>query len=166
MSVPRAGGPARLWGRGRGRGKRVRFREAVPLWRDRRDLRRRFRRVAALVTAERKAEAAAQLIRLSAERVPLSALMPGGDDRERIAEFFDGTRLLLAVHHGTANLNRLTPGTAWSPVWLAQVRPSFTRRWFRLWFANDSHASLVEIHATVMSPAAAGHRGSPPGCRP
>src|SRR6266487_2491820 len=147
MSVQRAGGPAGLWGRGgrgrragRGHGKRVRFREAVPVRRDRKDLRRQFRLAARVVTAERKAEAMAHLLRLSAEHVPLSAVMPGRRDKERIAEFFDGTRLLLASHYDSSNLRRLAPGSIWSPVWLAQVRPSFTRRWFRLWFASDSQA--------------------------
>lgn len=150
MSVQRAGRAARLWGRaGRGQVKRVRFREAVPVRRDRRDLRRRFRLTARAITAERKAEAVAHLVRLSAGRVPLSALMPGARDSERIAEFFDGTRLLLAAHYDTANLRRLAPGSIWSPVWLAQARPSFTRRWFRLWFASDGHTGLLEIRASV-----------------
>jgi hypothetical protein len=65
--------------RGRARGKRVRFRDAVPVRRDRRDLR--------------------------------------------------------------------------PPVWLAQARPDFTHRWFRLWFASASRAELVEVRAAV-APAA------------
>jgi hypothetical protein len=156
MSVQRAGGPAGLWGRGgrgrharRDRGKRVRFRQAVPVRRDRKDLRRQFRLAARAVTAERKAEAVAHLVRLSAERVPLSAVMPGTRDKERIAEFFDGTRLLVAARYGSSNLRLLAPGSIWSPVWLAQVRPSFTRRWFRLWFASDSQAGLLEVQALV-----------------
>jgi hypothetical protein len=153
MSVQRTGGSAGLWGRGRragrGRGKRVRFREAVPVRRDRKDLRRQFRLAARAVTAERKAEAVAQLLRLSAERVPLSAVLPGTRDKERIAEFFDGTRLLLAAHYNSSNLMRLAPGSIWSPVWLAQARPSFTRRWFRLWFASESQAGLLEVQAMV-----------------
>lgn len=156
MSVQRTGGPAGLWGRGgggrragRGRGKRVRFREAVPVRRDRKDLRRQFRLAARAVTAERKAEAVAQLLRLSAERVPLSAITPGTRDKERIAEFFDGTRLLLAARYGSSNLRLLAPGSIWSPVWLAQARPSFTRRWFRLWFASSNQAGLLEVQALV-----------------
>lgn len=159
MNVQGAGGPAGLWGRvgrtGRSQGKRVRFRQAVPVGRDRRELRRQFRRAAHAVIAERKAEAAAQLQRLSAERVPLSEVTPGTRDKERIVEFFDGTRLLLAAQHNSPNLRGLAPGRALSPVWLAQVRPSFTRRWFRLWFATAGHPGPVEIIATVMPAAAA-----------
>lgn len=155
MSVKGAGRPARLWGRtGRGRCKRVRFREAVPVRRDRRDLRRQFRRATRAVTAERKAEAAAQLQRLSAERVPLSEVTPGARDKERIVEFFDGTRLLLATPYSSSNLMSLRPGPAWSPVWLAQVRPNFTRRLFRLWFASPGKPGFVEVQASV-APAAA-----------
>jgi len=126
---------------GRARGKRVRFRDAVPVRRDRRDLRRQFRRAARAVTAERKAATTALLWRLSANRVPLSAVTPGARDSERIVEFSDGTRLLLAARH--------EQGACWPPVWLAQARPGFTRHWFRLWFASASRAGLVEVRAAV-----------------
>jgi hypothetical protein len=139
--------------RGRARGKRVRFRDAVPVRRDRRDLRRQFRRAARAVTAEHKAGTTALLGRLSADRVPLSAVTPGARDTERIIEFLDGTRLLLATRHGTAKLERLERGGFWPPVWLAQARPDFTHRWFRLWFASASRAELVEVRAAV-TPAA------------
>jgi hypothetical protein len=134
---------------GRARGKRVRFRDAVPVRRDRRDLRRLFRRAARAVTAERRAETTTLLGRLSADRVPLSAVTPGAQDTERIVEFFDGTRLLLATRRGTANLKRLEQGACWPPVWLARAQPGFTHRWFRLWFASASRAGLVEVRAAV-----------------
>jgi len=134
---------------GRARGQRVRFRDAVPFRRDRRDLRRQFRRAARAVTAERKATTTALLWRLSANRVPLSAVTPGARDTERIVEFSDGTRLLLATRHGTASLQRLEQGACWPPVWLARAHPDFTRRWFRLWFASASRAGLVEVRAAV-----------------
>jgi hypothetical protein len=135
--------------RGRARGKRVRFRDAVPVRRDRRDLRRQFRRAARAVATEHKAETTALLGRLSADRVPLSAVTPGTRETERIIEFFDGTRLLLATRHGTAKLKRLERGASWPPVWLAQAQPGFTHRWFRLWFASASRAELVEVRAAV-----------------
>jgi hypothetical protein len=134
---------------GRARGKRVRFRDAVPVRRDRRDLRRQFRRAARAVTAERKATTTALLWRLSANRVPLSAVTQGTRATERIVEFSDGTRLLLAARHGPANLERLEQGACWPPVWLARANPGFTRHWFRLWFASASRAGLVEVRAAV-----------------
>jgi hypothetical protein len=132
-----------------GRGKRVRFRDAVPVRRDRRDLRRQFRRAARAVTAERKTETTALLWRLAANRVPLSAVTQGARDSERIVEFLDGTRLLLATRHGTANLERLERSARWPSVWLARAHPDFTHHWFRLWFASASHAGLVEVRAAV-----------------
>lgn len=135
------------------RARRVRFAEAVPSRRDRRDLRRRFRRVARHATAERKTQTVALLQRLSADRVPLLAVLPGQRNSERVIEFGDGTRLLIAARYGTGGIKRLRPGAAWSPVWLAQVQPAFTRRSFRLWFASAGRPGLVEMMATVAAPA-------------
>jgi hypothetical protein len=153
MSVPRAGGLARLWSRPRR--KQIRFRAAVPDRRDRRDLRRQFRRAARAETARRKAETLALLWRLSANRVPVSAVRPGVRDSERIVEFRDGTRLLLAaVRSDTADLRLLDPGAFRQPGWLAQAQPCFAHRRFRLWFASASRRGLVEVLAAV-APAAA-----------
>lgn len=148
MSAERAGVTARLWGRARR--KRIRFKDAVPVRPDRRDLRRQFRRAARAATADRKAETGALLWRLSANRVPLSVVLPGAQDDERIIEFSDGTRvLLLEARHETGNLKRLAPGDSRSPVWLGQARPCFARRWFRLWFASAARRELVEVLASV-----------------
>ena len=148
MSVLRARRPT--WLRGHGQVEGVRFRDAVPLRRDRRDLRRRFRRAARAAMAERKAQAAAQLERLAASRVPLYAVTCGGRDTERVVEFCDGTRLLLCSSRvGAARLGRLAPGPAWSPVWLAQVRPCFAPSWFRLWFASAIQPGPLEVLAAV-----------------
>lgn len=153
MSVPRAGGLARLWSRPRGH--HIRFRDAVPDRHDRRDLRRQFRRAARAETAQRKAETLALLWRLTANRVPLSVVRPGGRDSERIVEFRDGTRLLLAAARSdTAVLRLLDPGAFRHPGWLAQARPCFAQRRFRLWFVSGSRRGLVEVLAAV-APAAA-----------
>jgi hypothetical protein len=152
MSVPRAVGLARLWGRSRGR--RIRFRDAVPVRRDRRDLRRQFRRAARAETAERKARTLALLWRLSANRVPVSVVTPGVRDTERIVEFRDGTRLLLAAARSdTADLRLLDPGAFRHPGWLAQARPCFAHRRFRLWFASANRKDPVEVLAAVESAA-------------
>jgi len=149
MSVLRARRPT--WLGGHDQVARVRFRDAIPLRRDRRDLRRRFRRAARAAMAEREAQASAQLGRLAANRVPLSAVTRGGRDTERVVEFSDGTQLLLfSTRAGAANLARLAPGPVFAPVWLAQVRPCFSPSWFRLWFATASQPSPLEVLAAVV----------------
>jgi len=138
------------WLGGHGQFERVRFRDAIPLRRDRRDLRRQFRRAVRAALAEREAQASAQLGRLAANRVPLYAVTRNGRDTERVVEFSDGTRLLLfSTRAGAANLGRLGPGPVWAPVWLAQVRPCFSPSWFRLWFATASQTGPLEVLAAV-----------------
>jgi len=147
MSIPRAGGSARP----RGRGRRIRFREAVPVRHDRRDLRRQFRRAARAATAERKAEMTALLHRLSAGRVPLSEVIPGPRARDGVVVFLDGTQLLLLTRYGSADMKRLRDGHRASrvPVWLVGAQPSFARCWFRLWFASVGSTKLAEVMAKV-----------------
>lgn len=153
MTVRRAAGLARLWSRSRA--KRIRFKDAVPDRRDRRDLRYQFRRAVRAETAERKAETLALLWRLSANRVPLSVVKQGVRDRDRVVEFRDGTRLLLAVvRSDTGDLKLLDPGAFRHPWWLAQAQPCFAHRRFRLWFASADRRELVEVLAAV-APAAA-----------
>jgi len=148
MSVLRARRPA--WLRGHSQVEHAQFRDMIPLRRDRRDLRRRFRRAARAAMAEREAQASAHLGRLAANRVPLYAVTRGGRDTERVVEFCDGTRLLLcSTRAGAARLGRLAPGPVLSPVWLAQVRPCFAPSWFRLWFASASQSGPLEVLAAV-----------------
>ena len=148
MSVLRARRPA--WLRGHSQVEHAQFRDMIPLRRDRRDLRRRFRRAARAAMAEREAQASAHHGRLAANRVPLYAVTRGGRDTERVVEFSDGTRLFLfSTRAGAASLGRLAPGPAWSPVWLAQVRPCFAPSWFRLWFASASQPRPLEVLAAV-----------------
>src|SRR5689334_17608711 len=118
MNIPRVKGPARQPGHPKGR--RIRFREAVPLRRDRRDLRRQFRRAARAAVAERKAEMTALLDRLSATHVPLSAVMPGPEAGRGVVVFADGTHLLLVTRHGGSSIRWLCEGQRGSgtPVWL------------------------------------------------
>ena len=158
MSVLRARRPT--WLRGHSQVEHVRFRDMVPLRRDRRDLRRRFRRAARAAMVEREAQAAAHLGRLAADRVPLYAVTRGERDTERVVEFCDGTRLLLSSPRaGRARLGRLAPGPVWSPVWLAQARPCFSPSWFRLWFASGSEPGPLEVLAAVMPATVAAFPG-------
>jgi hypothetical protein len=144
--------------RGGSRPKRVRFRDAVPLRRDRRDLRRLFRRTARAAVAERKAETTALLGRLSAGRVPLSAVVPGPQANGGVVVFADGTRLQLLTRRGGSGIRWLSEGHRGSgtPVWLVRAQPSFARCWFRLWFASAGSTKPAELVAKV-EPVPAGN---------
>jgi hypothetical protein len=137
------------WFWGRAREPRVRLRDAVPIRRDRRDLRRQFRRAARVAMAERKAEITAVLRRLSADQVPLSGVFPGPQDTEEITEFIDGTRLVLRVRCGRAAMERLGRGASNLPVWIAQVQPCLGHRRFWLWFVSAGRVAPVEVLASV-----------------
>jgi cytochrome c oxidase assembly protein subunit 15 len=154
MRAPRLGGATRLWARAPGR--RIRFSDAVPVRRDRRELRRRFRRAARAAMTERKAELTAVLRRLSADHVPLSGVVPGPRNGDEIVAFRDGTRLLLSVRYSTVAMKRLVRDVPWIPVCLAQVQPCYGRCWFRLWFASAESADLVEVLVRVEPFATAG----------
>lgn len=137
--------------RGWGRRRRIRFKDAVPTWRDRRDLRRRFRRAARATSAEQRAAMAALLQQLSADRVPLSEIVLEPGARDGIVVFLDGTQLLFVTRYGGADMKRLREGHRAShvPVWLVGARPSFARCWFRLWFASAGSTQLAEVLVRV-----------------
>jgi hypothetical protein len=149
MNIPRVKGMARQ--RGRPQERRIRFRDAVPLRGDRRDLRRQFRRAARAAVAERKAEMTALLGRLAANRVPLSAVVPAPEARGGVVVFADGTHLLLVTRHGGSSIRWLSEGQqgAGTPVWLVRAQPSFASCWFRLWFATAASTKPAELLARV-----------------
>jgi len=129
-------------------GPRVRFRDAVPVRRDRRDLRRRFRRTVRAVLGERKAEMTAVLRRLSADHVPLSGVIPVARGTGTVVVFVDGTRLLLGIRCD-GGTERLAQAASRFPVWLADVQPCFGRRWFWLEFTSADRAVTVAVLASV-----------------
>jgi hypothetical protein len=147
MSILRASGSARP----RARNRRIGFRRAVPVRRDRRDLRRLFRQAARAALVDRQSEMTTLLGRLSADRVPLSEIVPGPWPREGVVEFLDGTRLLLTTSRLSTGMDRLRdehrgPGAI---VWLIRAQPSFATCWFRLWFASVGAARPAEVLARV-----------------
>lgn len=137
--------------RGWGRRRRIRFKEAVPARRDRRDLRRQFRRAARATLAEQRAEMAALLQQLSADHVPLSEIVLGPGARDGVVVFLDGTQLLFVTRHGSADMKRLREGHRAShvPMRLVGARPSFARCWFRLWFGSAGSTKPAEVLARV-----------------
>lgn len=146
--------------RGWGRRKRIGFKKVVPIRRDRRDLRRQFRRAARATLAERRAEMLALLQQLSADHVPLSEIVLGPKARDGIVVFLDGTELLFVTRYGSADMNRLRERHSAShvPMRLVGARPSFARCWFRLWFASGCSPNLAEVLARVGPVPAGGFR--------
>jgi hypothetical protein len=130
---------------------RLRFKDAVPVRRDRRDLRRRFRQAARAVQAEQRAEVTALLHRLSAGRTLLAYVKPEARGTSGVVEFLDGTRLQFATGRGGMTLVHLSRWHRASPapLRLVRVQPSFTRRRFRLWFASASSRQPTEVVAEV-----------------
>lgn len=126
---------------------RVRFRDAVPDRRDRRDLRRQFRRAERLAMGERKAKVTAVLRRLSADQVLLSGVVPRTTGN--VAVFADGTRLLLRMPRGKSGIESLGRRGFRPPIWLAEVQPCFGRRWFWLGFIADGRPVPVQVLASV-----------------
>jgi hypothetical protein len=147
MSILRASGSARP----RARKRRIGFRQAIPVRRDRRDLRRLFRRAARAALVDRQAEMTALLDRLSADHVPLAEIVPGPWPREGAVEFLDGTRLLLTTRRVSTGMDRLLDEhrPAGAIVWLVRAQPSFASCWFRLWFASVGAAKPAELLARV-----------------
>jgi hypothetical protein len=149
MSILRARGSARL--RGQKRKRRIRFRQAVPVRRDRRELRRLFRRAARAALAERKTAMMVLLDRLSTDHVALSQVVPGPQPREGIVEFLDGTRLLLVGRHGSNCMSRLREehNGIGAIVCLIRAQPSFSSCRFRLWFVSLGTPKPVEVLVKV-----------------
>lgn len=157
MRAPPLTVPARFWAWALGR--RIQFRDAVPVRQDRRELRHRFRRAERAASAERKAALIAVLRRLSAEQAKVSAVAlepPGGGV---IVGFQDGTRLRFDLRYGTADLQCLGRELPRVPAWLVQARPCFGRAWFRLWFASAQATDLTEVLARVTTRSAAREPG-------
>ena len=133
----------------RARERRTSLRDAFPGLRDRRELRRRFRRVARAVRRERRAEATAGLQRLAAGHVLLAGLVPGSQDMDDIAEFTDGTVLLVGLFSAKADMRRLGLRAGQYPVWLEQVQSCFGRRRYWLWVASADRVVPLEVLASV-----------------
>ena len=137
------------WSRGRVRERRIRLRDAVPVPRDRRELRRRFRQVNRAVKSELRIETAAALQRLSADRVRVSGLVPGTRDTDAIVEFADGTQLLVGLFSAKAEMERLGQRAPRCPIWLIHVQPCFGYRRFWLWLASADRLAPLEVLASV-----------------
>lgn len=133
----------------RARERRTSLHDAFPGLRDRRELRRRFRRVARAVRRERRAEATAVLQRLADGHVLLARFIPGSLGTDDIAEFADGTWLLVGLFSAKADMRRLGLRAARYPVWLEQVQPCFGCRRYWLWVASADRVAPLEVLASV-----------------
>lgn len=126
---------------------RVRFAEVVPGRADRKDLRRRFRKVARTVRVERKSRVTAGLRGLAARRVPVASVRTGvlGDE---VLEFTDGTRVWLDVRDGTTVLRRLAGRSGRCGLYLRAVDPCFGFCWYQLGFGtagSSTHSVLARV---------------------
>lgn len=129
--------------------RRIRFKKAIPVRRDRRELRRRLRLAARAEQAEQRVEMTRVLRRLSEQHVPVLRMRPGAEVGKEIVEFRDGTQLLLEVRDGTVAVRRLERGIPRSRAFLERVQPCFGVCWYRLWFLSPSGGKLEEVLARV-----------------
>lgn len=137
--------PAR-WSRRGGRLGRIGFAQAVPRWRDRRELRQTLRAVVREERVEQQQQITKGLELLAARRIPLIAVrraMIGGET----IEFRDGTVLQLDVRGGEISLERLA-NRQLSQVLLSSVMPISGRCWYRLRFTR-ALGRCVEVLARV-----------------
>ena len=66
-----------------------------------------------------------------------------------VAEFTDGTRLLVGLFSAKADMQRLGLRAARYPVWLEQVQPCFGHRRYWLWVASADRVVPLEVLASV-----------------
>ncbi|MGH9072279.1 MAG: hypothetical protein ACRDX8_14215 [Acidimicrobiales bacterium] len=121
----------------------IRFAQAVPRRGDRRELRQQFRAALREVRAEDKNKVKYSLGRLVIHRVPVArtAWARSGD---RIVEFIDGTRIVLAVRGGNAALRSAN----WRPLratYLRGVEPGLRRGWYYLYFSEAGEGKFAVL---------------------
>ncbi len=149
------------WRRRPGHGRRVRFAQAVPRYRDRRELRRSLRVVARAVRAEQKQQMREDLARLAQRRVAVARVRTGPEGDE-IVEFVDGTRLHLDVRSGGVVLQRLARRSPRQAAYLGHVEPRFGHCWYQLYFFSPNQEG-VEVLGRIdrFESAEAGFRRTP-----
>jgi len=93
----------------------------------------------------------ALLNRLSSGRTLLAGVTPDPLAGSGVIEFLDGTRLHFATRRSGVTVMHLSQWQRASPapLRLVRVEPSFTRRWFRLWFASADSRRPTEVVAEV-----------------
>jgi hypothetical protein len=91
----------------------------------------------------------AVLGRLSADHVPLVAMILRKRGAGDIAVFADGTALVLRVRSGGAGMERLSQVSARRAVWLAEVQPCFGCRWFWIGFTAEGFRTAMTVLASV-----------------
>ncbi len=119
-----------------------RFADAVPRWRDRRELRRRFRAVARALRAEDKQKVTHSLCRLASDHVPVT-FVGRGRSGDRALDFADGTHVELAVHEGEQGLWHLRISSKRRPPYLRLVKPCLRHGWYRLHFFVAGQEDLM-----------------------
>ena len=163
----------RWWGKRSGP-PRIRFKDAVPPQRDRRDVRRRLRKAGRAELAEQKERVTQGLRRLAERRVLVASMQPGptqGNELIEFVQFVDGTQLVLdARGDGIGALGRLAARSASDTTYLEHVETCFGHCWYRLRFcsacsgAPEVLCKVVRLGSSVMpSPRSPRRWWRPPG---
>ncbi len=119
-----------------------RFADAVPRWRDRRELRRQFRAVARAVRGEDRQRVTRDLRRLVSDRVPV-AFVGRGPLRDRTVEFTDGTHLELDIPEGEWGLWHLGGPLHRTAPYLGEVEPCLRPGWYWFSFSVAGREDLI-----------------------
>ena len=151
-----------FWQNARSIWRRTRFKVAVPLRAERRDLRRRLRATARDELAEQARVITKSLERLVDRRAAVVAITPGPVCQTGTVEFIDGTRFVLRLPNGARELVRL--GRSLTGIaYLEHVEPSFGHFWYVLRFRSVWGASVevsvkvVQVGWSVVAPARSLH---------
>lgn len=152
-----------FWQNARSIWLRTRFKVAVPLRAERRDLRRRLRAAARDELAEQARVITKSLERLADRRAAVMAVTAAGPVcRNGTVEFIDGTRFVLRFPNGVRELVRL--GRSLTGIaYLEHVEPSFGHCWYLLRFRSVWGASVevsvkvVQVGWSVVAPARSLH---------
>lgn len=135
----------------RGRSAAVRFHDAVPARRDRRELRHHLREVLRATRKEQARALTGELERLAGLRAAVARASPVAAKGRTAIEFLDGTELALRIRDSSFDLERIPSGFERPIARLEGVEPCFGHGWYRLHFQAPGHGRL-DMLAKVMWP--------------
>ena len=125
---------------------KTRFKDAVPLRADRRELRRLLRRAARSEKSVADRHIVETLNQLAIRRVPVATVWVQADDRV-VVHFADGTELVVDIAGNAPMIDRMRGGRV-RGVRLGQASPCMGRNWFLLWLVSPQ-GEAVEVMAKV-----------------
>lgn len=129
----------------------MRFKDAVPLGRDRRELWHRLRLVLRAVEEERERTLGHELQQLAGHRSAVVRVIPDAGKDELLLLFRDGTCLALRVRDTTFELEHSSNHGNAPVAWLCGAQPCLGHGWYRLHFV-DHGARQLDVLARVTWP--------------